>query len=90
MHCGERIPFVGEEDLTHLRRIEAKRTPIPKAQKPLPVGLAVRVNGGSFGGMAGVVERSDRGKTLVCFNGRYTVRVATSLLSSSEEHRLAA
>jgi transcription antitermination factor NusG len=80
MHWRDKIPVVAERHLTELRKIEAKRTPMKRAERSLPIGSDVKVNGGSFGGMKGRVERSDTGHTLVCFNPRFTVKIATCLL----------
>lgn len=81
MHFHDRIPVIAEHHLQGLRLIEAKRTPRKKAA-PLTPGLSVRVKteGGSFAGMKGRVERSNEGMTLVCFDSRLTVKIATSLL----------
>jgi len=81
------IPLIADHHFDEVRRIEAKRTPAAKAEKPLPLDAVVKVEGGSFGGMTGTVERSDRGRTLVCFNGRYTVKIPTSLLKLDEAYR---
>lgn len=85
MHYNDRIPIIADHHLQGLRIIEAKRTPRKKAL-PLPPGLSVRVKmeGGSFAGMAGRVERSDEGSTLVCFDNRLTVKISTSLLLPDE------
>lgn len=83
MHWNEGIPVIADRQLEQLRRIEAKRTPLKKANRALTSGVEVRVKleGGSFAGMRGRVERSDNSTTLVCFNKRMTVKIATSLLS---------
>jgi hypothetical protein len=83
MRCPTGIPAVSDEDLRELRKIEAKRTPIQKAAKVIPSGSPVRVEGGSFGGMSGVVERGDRTHTLVCFNDRYLVKIPTCILTEN-------
>ena len=81
VHAFDRIPMVADRHLEGLRRIEKKRTPLRKAEKAFSPGLHVRVEGGSFGGMSGVVEKSDRGLTLVCFSDRFLVKVPTSILN---------
>lgn len=83
MHWNEGIPVVGDRQLDQLRRLEAKRTPRAKADRALATGVNIRVKleGGSFAGMRGRVERSDHSTTLVCFDNRMTVKIATSLLS---------
>jgi transcription antitermination factor NusG len=80
MRCFGGIPTVSDSDLAQLRALEAKRTPRKKAERSFAAGATVRVEGGSFGGMTGTVERSDRGHTLVCFSDRYQVKIPTSLL----------
>jgi transcription antitermination factor NusG len=85
MHYHDRIPVIADHHLQGLRTIEAKRTPRKKSA-PLTPGLSVRVKteGGSFAGMKGRVERSNEGNTLVCFDGRLTVKISTSLLLPDE------
>jgi transcription antitermination factor NusG len=84
LHWHDKIPLVADRDLEQLRKIEAKRTPARKADRAFSRDATVKVDGGSFGGMVGIVERSDRGQTLVCFNERYTVKIATCLLNLDE------
>jgi transcription antitermination factor NusG len=86
LHCFDKIPVVADKDLTELRRIEIKRTPVKKAERAFRSGALVRVNGGSFGGMSGEVQRSDRAHTIVCFSNRWTVKVFTSLLAPDEAY----
>lgn len=83
MRCFGGIPTVSDADLKELRRIEARRTPVRKAARTFRKGAGVRVEGGSFGGMAGIVERGDRTHTLVCFNDRYVVKIPTCFLNES-------
>ena len=83
MRCGSGIPTVTDADLAELRKIEAKRTPRKKAAKAFPHGADVRVEGGSFGGMAGIVQSGDRTHTLVCFNDRYLVKIPTCILAEN-------
>lgn len=78
------IPVVGDRDLDALRFLEARRTPIRKAIRTFPAGVRVRVEGGSFGGMSGRVERSDEMHTLVCFSDKYVVKIPTSILREEE------
>lgn len=80
MHAFGQIPMVPDKHLTRLREIEIQRTPKRKAEKTFIPGVLVKVGGGSFGGMAGTVKRSDSGYTLVCFNDRYEVKIPTLLL----------
>lgn len=82
------IPVVADRDLQALRTLEAKRTPRAKAL-PLAPGVEVRVKieGGSFAGMRGRVQRSDEGATLVCFDRRLTVKIPTSLLAEEKLQR---
>lgn len=86
MHFHDRIPVIADGHLQSLRTIEAKRTPRKKADRTFAPGVSVRVNmeGGSFAGMKGRVERSDTGTTLVCFDASLTVRISTSLLLPDE------
>lgn len=81
MHHHESIPLIGDRELQGLRSIEAKRNPRKKGPR-LPEGVSVRVKveGGSFAGMHGKVERSDETNTLVCFSERLVVKISTSLL----------
>ena len=91
LHCFGKIPLVAESDLAQLRKIEAKRTPVKKADKPLPKGVKVRVLSGSMEGLVGSVQRSDRGKTLVFFNRVFDrVEIPTTLLEVPGDARMAA
>lgn len=86
MRWQERIPMVSDASLNGLRSLEAKRTPRKKAERSFTPGLSVRVKveGGSFAGMRGKVERSDIGTTLVLFDSRLTVKISTSLLEPGD------
>jgi hypothetical protein len=86
MHYHDRIPAIADDQLQSLRQLEAKRTPRIKAQQRFAEGVSVRVKieGGSFAGMKGRVERSDYGTTLVCFDSRISVKIDTSLLLNDE------
>jgi transcription antitermination factor NusG len=77
--CGQ-LPIIPDAHLTALRQIEIRRTPRKKADRTFIPGVSVKVGGGSFGGMVGRVERSNRGHTLVLFNDRYSVKIPTLLL----------
>lgn len=82
MRCPNGIPAVSDDDLSNLRKIEAKRTPLKKAAKAFHSGDPVKVEGGSFGGMFGIVERGDNTHTLVCFKDRFLVKIPTCILSA--------
>ncbi len=86
MHFCEGIPTIGELQLEALRYMEAKLTPRARAEITFAAGIEVKVKteGGSFGGMKGVVRRSDHGLTLVCFDGRMSVKIPTSLLEQDQ------
>lgn len=85
MHYHDRIPAIADAQLQSLRQLEAKKTPRQRS-KPLPQGMSVRVKieGGSFAGMKGRVERSNGGYTLVFFDSRMTGKIPTSLLVPDE------
>lgn len=89
MHYHDRIPVIADHHLQSLRTIEAKRTPKQKAE-PLPKGISVRVKieGGSYAGMKGKIERSNEGWSLVCIDNRLTVKILTSLLVPDELEKL--
>jgi transcription antitermination factor NusG len=86
MHYHDTYPLIGEKQLQALRQLEAKRTPRARAHKVFGANVEVRVKveGGSFAGMRGVVRRSDFGHTLVCFDKRLEVKIPTSLLFEDE------
>lgn len=85
MHYHDTIPLIGDGQLQALRQLEAKRAPRKKAQRfNSGVEVLVKMEGGSFAGMKGRVERSDETTTLVCFDKRMTVKIATSLLSGND------
>jgi len=85
-HADRMIPSISDDQLTALRRLEAKRTPRKKAERTFTTGVEVRVKveGGSFSGLQGRVVRSDSSYTLVCFNERIEVKIATCLLHLDE------
>ncbi len=80
MRCNGRIPIIADRDLDDLRRIEARR-PRKRASQPFAAGAIVRVTEGPATGMTGTVAGGDRKHTAVCFNGRFVVKIATSLLT---------
>lgn len=80
MQCFGKLPLVADCDLNGLRTLEAKLTPRKKADWSFRPGASVKVEGGSFGGMTGDVQRSDNAHTLVCFSDKFVVKIATSLL----------
>jgi hypothetical protein len=80
LHCFGGIPLVPDAHLNRLRALQAKLTPVKKADRAFPRDVAVKVEGGSFGGMIGKVEKSDTTHTLVCFGGKFSVKVLTSIL----------
>jgi transcription antitermination factor NusG len=84
MHWNDGIPLIADRHLDRLRLLEIKRTPRKKADRKFDRGVDVRVKieGGSFAGMKGRVEKSDEGSTLVCFDERLTVKIATFLLDA--------
>lgn len=86
MRQGGRFAAVDDRQLVGLRTIEARRTPPTRAEKALLAGSSVKVKGGPAQGMKGIVERSNRGQTLVCFNGRYLVKIPTSLLACDDAY----
>lgn len=84
MHAfGDQIPMVRDQHLMKLRELEMKKSPKRKAERTFDPGIVVKVGdgGGSFSGMTGTVRKSDKGYTLVCFNGKYEVKITTLLLS---------
>lgn len=85
MRMSDSIPLIGDEQLQSLRQLEARRTPLAKAQHKFDAGVEVRVKveGGSFAGMAGVIRKSDHGHSLVCFDGRLSVKIPTCLLQEN-------
>lgn len=85
MHYNDRIPVISEPQLHSLRRLESKLKPKVKANRTYAEGVDVRVKieGGSFAGMKGVVRKSDHGLTLVCFDNRLEVKINTSLLEEN-------
>jgi transcription antitermination factor NusG len=82
MHHHETIPLIADDQLQALRQLEAKRTPRKRAAQTFARGVEVRIKieGGSFAGMKGVVQRSDHGHSLVFIDNRMTVKIPTSLL----------
>lgn len=82
------VAKVQDRELDGLRWIEARSSVTAKVvQRTIPEGVNVRVSTGLFSGMTGVVRRSKRGTTLVCFNDRYSAEIPTSLLDEDVRHR---
>ncbi len=90
MHYHDRIPVIGEGQLHSLRRLEHKLKPKVKADHSFGKGVQVRVKieGGSFAGMKGVVRKSDSGHTLVCFDDRLEVKIDTLLLEENQLRKM--
>jgi hypothetical protein len=80
----DRIPLIADHHFDEIRRIEAKRTPATKAERAFAKDAIVKVASGSFGGMVGAVEQSNRLNTHVCFNDRYVVTIPTCLLNPDD------
>lgn len=80
LHAFGRIPLVADRHLEALRKIEARRTPRKVAAYAFPRNGSVRVKGGPFGGMVGVVIRSTPAKTMICFPQGWDTEIPTSLL----------
>lgn len=78
-HHNDRVPLIRDVDLEPLRQAEAKIIPARK-RKTFSRGDSVRVPSGSFGGMTGIVERSDGRYTLVCFGDLMRVKISTFIL----------
>jgi transcription antitermination factor NusG len=86
---GERA--VADRDLEPLREVERKaarrtrKVEKPGEADPYPVGTGVRLDTTAFAGMAGVVEKSDRKLTIVCFpNSVASVTIPTSILHAND------
>ncbi len=84
LHVHDKIPVVTDLSLDGLRHIEFKRTPRKKALEALKPGSEVAIEGGSFGGLRGKVERSDTAHTLVSFSDTFSVKINTSLFERNE------
>lgn len=86
MRHRERLPLIADAQLQALRKLEARRAPKKRADRVFGTGVdvLVKIEGGSFAGMKGRVEKSDTLHTLVCFDDRLTVRIATCLLDDSQ------
>jgi hypothetical protein len=82
LKCCGRLAFVHDGNLDGLRHLQAKLTPAKKAERAFPTGKRVKAgpDSGSFVGLRGTVEKSNRGETIVCFNDRFTVKIRTCLL----------
>lgn len=86
---GERS--VADTDLEALREVErraarrVRKHEKPGEADPHEVGQGVRVTTSAFTGMTGIVERSDRKITLVCFpNSVHSVTIPTSILHATD------
>lgn len=85
MRFHDSIPTIADGHLQALRTLEARRQPRRKALRfANGVEVVVKIEGGSFAGMRGRVERSDEATTLVCFDNRLTVKIPTFQLSGNE------
>ena len=85
MHFHDTIPVIADVHLTQLRFLEVKLAPRKKAQRfSHGVEVQVKIEGGSFAGMKGRVERSDEATTLVCFDNRLTVKIPTFQLNGNQ------
>ncbi len=78
--------LVRDSKLDDIRRIEARRTPVTKAEKALLIGALVRVTGGPYHGLTGEVERSTPSKTKVRLNEWHAVEFSTSQLLDDSLH----
>lgn len=79
-HYFGRIPLVDDCDLEPLREHERAGPTRDEMQNLYRKGEKVSVANGIFGGMAGVVERSDGTFTLVRFGSRMRVKISTFIL----------
>lgn len=79
MRCSDKLPLIADRDLDGLRTLETRPRP-PKTDFAFKATAHVKMDDGAFGGMVGCVERSDARYTLVCFDDKYTVKIATRLL----------
>lgn len=83
------IAEIRDHELDGLRWIEGRvNVTAKKTDRTIPEGVKVKVGSGLFGGMTGVVRRSKRGLTLVCFNDRYSAEIPTSLLATDGSYAL--
>jgi transcription antitermination factor NusG len=82
--------MIADCHLTALRTIEAKRAPKKRALYSFPRNASVRVDGGIFGGMTGVVVRSTPAVTVLRFSGRFPVEIPTTMLELKGEMEMAA
>lgn len=82
MHYHDTIPLIADAQLERLRRLEMQLAVKSKSAHRLPDGVdvTVKIEGGSFAGMKGVVRKSTEGYTLVCFSDRLEVKLPTLLL----------
>lgn len=83
LHAFGRIPLVAERHLAELRKTEAKRTPRKRATYSFPRDASARVTGGNFGGLTGIVDRSNPSKTRLIIGG-FPVEIPTTMLEMDE------
>lgn len=80
-----KLALFSDDALEPLRSAETRALPRRRRRTYRP-GQMVRVPEGNFGGMSGIVERSDGRYTMVCFGGSIRVKIATFLLRENEAH----
>lgn len=80
LHAFGGIPLVEDEDLSELRKLSARRTPIKPAAYAWPRNGKVRVTSGIAAGLIGIVVRSTPTKTVVEIDGGRTMEFLTSIL----------
>ena len=85
-HHFDRVPLVADADLRPLRDLEAAPATPDELRDIFRPGEKVLVGQGIFGGMAGVVERSDGTFTLVRFGSRMRVKISTFVLKPILAH----
>jgi transcription antitermination factor NusG len=90
MRCFGKIPMIADRDLAALRRLEEKRTPRKRAAYAFPRNAAARVTQGVYGGMTGIVDRSNPKETVLRFNAGWPVKIPTSLLEVDEAYKASA
>ncbi len=84
-HPGGRAPIVADSEIAALRQAEerARRAIRMTRHYAVSVGLKVRPTEGAFAGLNGVVETSDGKFSLVLFDGKMRVKIASWLLLSN-------
>lgn len=86
MRCFGKIPTIEDCDLASLRRLEEKRTPRKRAAYSFPQNAAARVKEGVYGGLTGIVDRSNPKETVLRFDAGWPVHIPTSLLEIDEAY----